>query len=322
MKAIRIHSAGGPEVLQLEEVEKPEPGPGEIRVRIARSGVNFIDIYHRIGLYPMPLPFTPGQEAAGVVDALGSGVSEVKIGQRVAYASITGSYAEYSVIPAEKAIPVPDSVTDDVAAAIPLQGMTAHYLAHSTFVLEKGSRCLVHAAAGGVGLLLVQMAKKAGAVVFGTVSTDEKEALARNAGADHIIRYTQASVVDEVKRLTEGSGLDVVYDSVGKTTFHDSMKCLRPRGTLVSFGQSSGAIPPFDVVTLSRAGSLYLTRPTLVHYTLTREELLWRANDCFSMIAAGQLDVRIDSTFPLESAGMAQERLASRKSAGKILIEP
>jgi len=322
MKAIRIHNHGGPEVLAYEDVPIPEPRAGEARVKIEASGVNFIDIYHRIGLYPMNRPCILGSEGAGIVDALGEGVSEVKPGDRVAYAMIPGSYAEYAVVPAVKLVPVPDDIDAKSAAGIMLQGMTAHYLSHSTYPLQKGDTALVHAAAGGVGLLLVQVAKLLGAKVIGTVSTQAKADLARRAGADEIIEYTQADFLAEVKRITNGQGVHVVYDSVGATTFEKSLDCLRPRGYLVLFGQSSGPVAAFDPAKLAAKGSLFLTRPSLAHYALTRTELLRRATDLFDWMQAGKLNLRIEKSLPLQDAREAQQLLEKRKTTGKLILIP
>ena len=320
MRAIRVHEYGGPEVLRLEEVPVPQPGPGEVLVRIEVAGVNFIDVYQRTGAYKGDLPFTPGMEGAGVVEAVGDGVRAVAVGDRVAYAMSRGSYAEYAVVPERLLARLPEDVSSELAAAIMLQGMTAHYLTHSTFPLKPGQRALVHAAAGGVGLLLIQVAKRLGATVYGTVSSEAKAELARRAGADAVILYTEQDFVAEVKRLTGGEGVDVVYDSVGRATFEGSLRCLKPRGYLVLFGQSSGDVPPVDPHVLNAGGSLFLTRPSLAHHILTRDELEWRAGDLFRWIREGTLEVRIDSTFPLEEAARAHERLQSRQSAGKILL--
>jgi NADPH2:quinone reductase len=322
MKAIRVHQYGGVEAMKYEDIPLPEPGAGEARVKIEAIGVNFIDVYQRTGLYQMKLPFTLGMEAAGVVDAVGGNVGEVKVGDRVAYSMVSGAYAEYAIVPSARLVPVPKNIDSRTAAAAMLQGKTAHYLTHSTYPLKKGDAALVHAAAGGVGLLLVQTAKRLGATVFGTVSTEEKARLAREAGADEIIRYTEQDFVAEVKRLTDGRGLDVVYDSVGQSTFEKSLDCLRPRGYLVLFGQSSGPVPPFNLGTLAAKGSLFVTRPTLAHYAITREELLQRANDLFNWIAAGQLKIRIDKTFPIAEAAEAHRRLEARKTTGKVLLIP
>jgi NADPH:quinone reductase len=322
MKAIRLHKFGGPEVLNYDDVPLPEPGAGQARVKIEAAGVNYTDIYQRSGQYPGQLPATLGQEAAGVVDAVGSGVTDVKVGQRVAYTAQPGAYAEFAVVPASSLVPIPDGVDTKTAAAVMLQGMTAHYLAMSTYPLKKGETALVHAAAGGVGQLLVQIAKRQGARVFGTVSTEEKARLAKEAGADEIIFYTQTDFAQETKRLTGGTGADVVYDSVGKTTFDGSLNSLRPRGYLVLFGQSSGAVPPFDPQILNRKGSLFLTRPTLVNYIASREELLWRSGDLFQWIKNGELKVRIDTTFPLSSAADAHRYMEGRQTKGKVLLIP
>lgn len=287
------------------------------------AGVNFIDVYHRTGLYPLSLPFTPGQEAAGVVDALGPDVADLSIGDHVAFGFHPGgAYAEYALVPAQKLVRVPATIDLPVAAAAMLQGMTAHYLTRSTFALQPGDTALVHAAAGGVGLLLIQMAKLAGARVFGTVSTEQKAELARAAGADAVIKYTQTDFTAEVRRLTDGRGVDVVYDSVGQTTFEGSLDSLRPRGYLVLFGQSSGAVPPFHLQTLNAKGSLFITRPSLGHYVASRAEFEQRAYELFSLIETGQLHVRIDRTFPLAEASAAHEALESRATAGKVLLVP
>ena len=322
MKAIRIHNHGGPEVLAYEDVPAPEPKAGEARVKIEASGVNFIDIYHRTGLYPMNRPCILGSEGAGVVDEVGEGVTEVKQGDRVAYAMIPGSYAEYAVVPAGKLVPVPDDIDAKSAAGIMLQGMTAHYLTHSTYPLQKDATALVHAAAGGVGLLLVQVAKMLGARVIGTVSTQAKADLVRKAGADEIILYTQADFLAEANRITNGQGVHVVYDSVGATTFEKSLDCLRPRGYLVLFGQSSGPVAAFDPAKLAAKGSLFLTRPSLAHYTLTRAELLRRATDLFDWMQGGKLKLRIEKTLPLRDASEAQQLLEKRGTTGKLILVP
>jgi NADPH2:quinone reductase len=322
MKAVRIHTFGGPEVLSYEEVALPEPGVGQARVKIEAAGVNYTDIYQRSGQYPGQLPATVGQEAAGVVDAVGPAVSDVQVGQRVAYSSQPGAYAEFAVVSANALVPVPDVVDTRTAAAVMLQGMTAHYLAMSTYPLKKGETALVHAAAGGVGQLLVQIAKRQGARVIGTVSTEEKARLAREAGADEIILYTQTDFVQETRRLTDGIGANVVYDSVGKTTFAGSLDSLRARGYLVLFGQSSGPVGPFDPQILNRKGSLFLARPSLVHYIATREELLWRSGELFQWIKDGQLKVRIDKTFPRSAAAEAHRYMEGRQSRGKVLLIP
>ncbi|MBT9329498.1 quinone oxidoreductase family protein [Paracidobacterium acidisoli] len=322
MKAIQILQTGGPEALTLSDIPVPVPKAGEALVRIQACGVNFIDIYYREGRYKTALPFVDGQEAAGMVEAVGEGVDEVKPGDRVAWCNILGAYAEYAAVPAAKLVKVPDDVDLKLAAAAILQGMTAHYLAHSTWPLKAGETALVHAAAGGVGLLLTQMASAIGARVIATVSTEEKAKLAREAGAAEVILYTQADFEAETKRLTEGRGVDVVYDSVGKTTFDKSLNCLRPRGMMVLFGGSSGAVPPFDPIQLSVKGSLFLTRPTLGHYTLTREDLAWRAGDVFRAIAKGRLKVRMEHTYPLADAQRAHRDLEARKTTGKLLLIP
>jgi NADPH2:quinone reductase len=320
MKAIRVYHNGGPEVLRLEAVDVPEPGPGEVRVRIEFAGVNYIDVYHRTGLYPVPTPFIPGNEAAGTVDAVGPGVEEVKPGDRVAYAMELGSYAEYAVVPASKLVPVPDDVELSTAAAVLLQGMTAHALTHSTFPLQEGHTALVHAAVGGVGHLLVQMAKKRGARVIATVSTEEKARLASELGADDVILYTREDFREAVRRLTDGRGVDVVYDSVGQSTFEGSLGSLRPRGYLVLYGQSSGPVPPFDPAVLGRRGSLFLTRPVLSHYVAEREELLRRAGDLFRWLGTGELRMRIDRILPLAEAAEAHRALEGRQTMGKLLL--
>src|SRR6266853_1270677 len=289
MKAIQVKKPGGPEALELVDVPVPQPKPNEAVVKIAASGVNFIDDYNREGRYPVPLPFVIGQEGAGTVSAVGAEAKSVKMGDRVAWTSIMGSYAEYVAVPADRLVHIPQGVNDREAAAVMLQGMTAHYLVYSTFPLKRGDTALVQAAAGGVGLLLVQMAHNIGARVIGTASTEEKAKLAREAGADDVILYTQADFESETKRLTQGKGLDVVYDSVGKTTFEKGLNVLRPRGMMVLFGGSSGAVPPFDPIALSQKGSLFLTRPTLHHYTSTREELEARASTLFEMLATKKL---------------------------------
>ena len=320
MKSIQVKETGGPEKMELVEVPTPAPGPQQALVRIAAAGVNFIDVYFRIGLYKADLPMTLGSEAAGTVEAVGAEVTEVAPGDRVAYAMTRGSYAEYAVVPAAQLVKIPDHVDFHTAAAAMLQGMTAHYLTHSTFPLKSGDTCLVHAAAGGAGGLTVQMAKMLGARVFGTVSTEEKAAIARENGVDEAILYTQQDFELEVKRLTGGRGVDVVYDSVGKTTFEKSLSSLRPRGLLALFGQSSGPVPPFDAGILNSKGSLFLTRPSLGHHVLTRDELLWRAGDVLHWIDSGKLRLRIDRTYPLGEAASAHRDLESRKTAGKLLL--
>jgi NADPH2:quinone reductase len=323
MQVVRIHEQGGPEVLRLEEVPTPEPGDGQVRVRVAAAGVNFIDIYHRSGQYKVALPFVLGREGAGTVEDVGSGVSDLQPGQHVAWAGVQGSYATHVIAPASELVPVPDGVHLRDAAAAMLQGMTAHYLTHSTFPLQTGSSCLIHAAAGGVGQLFCQMARMRGASpIIGTASTEDKAEQARAAGADHVILYTQQDFLTEVRRITDGKGLDVVFDSVGKDTFDRSLECLKPRGTMVLFGASSGAVPPFDINVLQNKGSLYLSRPTLAHYTATRDELLWRSGNVFEWINAGKLRLKIEREYPLSQAGQAQIELASRRTSGKLLLVP
>ena len=320
MKAIQVSECGGPEKLQLCDIEVPTPEAGQALVKVVHSGVNFIDIYFRIGLYKADLPFTPGMEAAGVVEAVGDGVTEVAVGDRVAYAMCRGSYAEYAVVPAWQLVKVPEGLPLDMAAGAMLQGMTAHYLTHSTYPLKETDTALIHAAAGGAGLLTVQMAKMRGARVIGTVGSKAKAELARAAGADEIILYDEQEFDVEVKRLTAGKGVDVVYDSVGASTFQKSLNSLRPRGMMVSFGNASGAVPAVEPLLLNQKGSLFLTRPTLAHHCLNRQELLWRANDVLGWIASGKLSLRIDKTYPLAEAGTAHEDLASRRTSGKLLL--
>ncbi len=322
MKAVRVHAHGGPEVLRYEDVPVPTPGPGEARLRLEASGVNFIDVYQRSGLYRVSLPMTLGSEGAGVVDAVGPDVTDLTPGDRVAYAMPPGAYAEFSVVPAWRLVPLPPAIDARTAAAVMLQGMTAHYLTHSTYVLQPGDTALVHAAAGGLGLLLVQVAKKLGATVFGTVSTEEKARAAREAGADEVILYTREDFEEIIRRLTRGHGVDVVYDSVGQTTAEKSLNCLRPRGMLVLCGNASGPAPAVDPLTLMGKGSLFLTRPTLPHYTRTRDELRWRAGALFDWIAAGHLKVRIVQMFPLASAAEAHRMLEGRGVAGKLVLIP
>ncbi len=322
MKAIRVHAPGGPEALRYEDVERPVPGPGQVLVKIEAAGVNFIDVYQRTGHYKVPVPFTLGQEAAGPVAAVGPGVAEPRVGDRVAYTSILGAYAEYAVVPADRVVALPDGVSVKQGAAAMLQGLTAHYLATTTYPLKPGDTCLVHAAAGGAGLLLCQIAKLRGARVLGTVSTREKAALARGAGADEVILYTEQDFEAEVKRLTNGAGLQVVYDSVGKTTFEKGLNCLVRRGMMVLFGQSSGPVGLFDPQVLNQKGSLFLTRPTVAHYIATRAELLARAGDVLGWIKDGKLKVRIDRELPLAQAAEAQRLLEGRKTTGKVLLTP
>jgi NADPH:quinone reductase len=322
MKAIQVKQAGGPEVMELAELPVPQAKANEAVVKLAASGVNFIDVYFREGRYKAPLPFVPGQEGAGVVTAVGSDVKSMKVGDHVAWTGLQGSYSEYVAVPEDRLVPVPQGVSDREAAAAMLQGMTAHYLSHDTYPLKRGETALVHAAAGGVGLLLVQMAHHIGARVIGTVSTEEKAKLAREAGADEIILYTQADFEAEARRLTGGKGVDVVYDSVGKTTFDKGLNILRPRGFMVLFGGSSGAVPPFDLIALSQKGSLYVTRPTLVNYIATREELVARSGAVFGMLASGKLKLRIEHTYPLAEAQRAHRELEGRKTTGKLLLIP
>jgi NADPH2:quinone reductase len=319
MRAIQIKTTGGPEVMELAEVPTPKPGAGHVLVKIEASGVNFIDTYLREGRYPAELPFIPGQEAAGTVVELGEGVSDFVVGDRVAWNGTRGTYAEFACAPAQILLKIPEGMSFLQAAAVLLQGLTAHYLSHDTHAIQAGETVLVHAGAGGVGLLLTQMAKRLGARVLTTVSTEEKAELSRGAGADKVVLYTMDSFVDEVKRQTDGKGLPVVYDSVGKTTFEDSLKCLRPRGLLALYGASSGAVPAMDPIRLM-AGSLYLTRPTLKDYVQTRAELESRAADVFGWVASGELQVRIGATYPLGDAAQAHRDLAGRKTTGKVLL--
>ncbi len=323
MKAIRIHECGGPEVLRYEDVATPTPGAGEALVKIAAAGVNFIDVQHREGRYKPPaFPFTVGSEAAGTVEAVGPDVRNVAVGDRVAYAMILGAYAEYALVPAQRLVAVPSGVSLESAAAVMLQGLTAHYLTHSTFRLEPGATALVHAAAGGVGQLVTQVARLRGATVYGTVGSGAKAALAREAGAAHVIDYAREDFEAEVKRLTGGRGVDVVYDSVGKNTFDKSLNCLRPRGYLALFGFSSGPVAPFDPALLGAKGSLFLTRPGLNQYIATREELTERARDLFEWLGTGQLKLRIDRVLPLAEAATAHRELEARRTAGKVLLMP
>ena len=320
MKAIQVKQVGGPEVMELKEMLVPEPKANEAAVKIAASGVNFIDVYYREGRYKAATPFIPGQEAAGDVVAVGSGVTSVKVGDRVAYTMVLGSYAEYATVAADRLVKIPEGVSYQQAAATMLQGMTAHYLVYDTYPLQRGETALVHAAAGGVGLLLTQMAHNIGARVSGTVSTEEKAKLAREAGADDIILYTQTDFEAERKRLTGDKGVDVVYDSVGKTTFEKGLNILRPRGYMVLYGGSSGAVAPFDPIQLSAKGSLFLTRPMLGHYVASRQELVERADAVFGMIAAGKLNLRIEHLYPLGDAPQAHRDLEGRKTTGKLLL--
>jgi NADPH:quinone reductase len=319
MRAIQIKTTGGPEVMEVVELPTPKPGAGQVLVKIEASGVNFIDTYLREGRYPAELPFIPGQEAAGTVVALGGGVSGFAVGDRVAWNGTRGTYAEFARAPADDLLKIPDGIGFLQAAAVLLQGLTAHYLSHDTYAIRAGDTVLIHAGAGGVGLLLTQMAKRLGARVLTTVSTEQKAELSRAAGADKVILYTIESFVEEVKRQTDGDGLPVVYDSVGKTTFEDSLKCLRPRGLLALYGASSGAVPPMDPIRLM-AGSLYLTRPTLKDYVRRRSDLERRAADVFGWVERGELHVRIGATYRLEDAAQAHRDLAGRKTTGKVLL--
>jgi NADPH2:quinone reductase len=322
MLALRVHAHGGPEVIVADDVPVPSPGTGELRIRVAAAGINFIDTYKRGGLYPVPLPHTLGQEAAGEVTAVGEGVSGFRVGDRVASAAVNGAYAIEALVPASQAVRIPADVSLEQAAAVLLQGLTAHYLATDTFPLKQGDSALVHAAAGGVGLLLVQIAKLRGARVLATVGTDDKAVLAREAGADEVCVYSRDNFTAAARAFTGGRGVDVVYDGVGKATFEGSLDSLRPRGLLASFGNASGPVAPMAPLLLSQKGSLYLTRPTLLHYTRTPEELRARTDDLFSWIASGQLKVRIGATYPLKDAARGQEALESRKTTGKVLLVP
>lgn len=323
MRAILITETGGPEVLRLVELPDPEPGPGQLLVEVAAAGVNFIDTYHRSGLYPMPLPFIPGAEGAGTVIGVGPGVEGVAVGERVAWATSPGSYAELALVAAERAVPVPEGVDLDTAAGSLLQGMTAHYLTASVHPVQPGETVLVHAAAGGMGLLLTQMTTARGGRVIGTVSTPEKERLARAAGAAEVIRYTELDdVAGEVRRLTGGAGVAAVYDGVGASTFDASLAALRPRGMLALYGAASGPVPPLDPQRLNSAGSVLLTRPSLAHYTATREELTWRAGEVFDAIRDGSLQITIGGRYPLEDARRAHADLQGRRTTGKQLLLP
>jgi NADPH2:quinone reductase len=322
MKAIQVMQVGGPEAMAIADVPIPQPAPGQALVKLSAAGVNFIDVYVREGRYKAQTPFVLGQEGAGIVTAVGNEATSVKVGDRVAWSGLQGSYAEYAAMPVDRLVPVPDGVSERQAAAAMLQGMTAHYLSHDTFPLKPGQTALVHAAAGGVGLLLVQMAHNIGARVIATVSTEEKAELARAAGADEVILYTQADFEAEVRRITGGKGVDVVYDSVGKTTFEKGLNIIRPRGMMVLFGGSSGAVPPFDPITLSQKGSLFLTRPALGSYVATRDDLVARAGAVFGMIADGKLRLRIEHMYPLRDAQQAHRDLEGRKTTGKLLLIP
>jgi len=322
MKAIRIGQHGGPEQLKLQDIDPPSPGPTEVLVKVEASGVNYIDVYYRTGLYKADLPFTPGMEAAGTVEAVGSEVKTVQPGDRVAYAMARGSYAEYATVPSWQLVQIPRGLDTRQAAAAMLQGMTAHYLTHSTYPLKEGDTALVHAAAGGAGLLIVQMAKALGARVIGTVSTPEKASAAKEAGAEEAVIYTEEDFETEVKRLTGNRGVNVVYDSVGAATFLKSLNCLRPRGMMVAFGNASGPAPSVDPLLLNQKGSVFLTRPALAHYCANREELTWRAGEVLGSIATGSLKLKIDKTYPLAGAEQAHRDLESRKTSGKLLLVP
>lgn len=322
MKAIRVHSNGGPDVLTYEDIPAPTPAAGQALVRVEAAGVNFIDVYQRMGIYKIPMPYTLGQEGGGTVSAVGDGVTAVKPGDRVAWTSILGSYAEQAVVPADRLVPLPQGMTTKQGAATMLQGMTAHYLSHSTYQLKPGDTCIVHAGAGGVGLLLTQIAKLRGARVLTTVSTEEKAALSRAAGADEVVLYTKDDFEAAAKKMTGGAGVQVVYDSVGKTTFDTSLHSLAPRGMLVLFGQSSGVVPPIDPGILAKNGSLFLTRPTLVNYIASVEELRQRAKDLFEWIAAGKLKLRLEHEFPLKDTAEAHRALEGRRTTGKVLLIP
>ena len=322
MKAIRVHANGGPEVLQVEDLPVPAPAAGQVLIRIEAAGVNFIDVYHRTGLYSLPLPLTPGKEAAGVVEEVGEGVTTVRPGDRVVSESVVGGYAEYGLVPAERALPLPDGVDARQGAAVFLQGLTAHYLTQNTYPLRGGDSCLVHAAAGGVGLLLCQLASRLGARVIGTAGNEAKARLAREAGASEVILYNDVDFVAETKRLTGGAGVKVVYDSVGRTTFLKGLDCLAPMGLMVLYGQSSGQVEPFQPQILSLKGSLYLTRPALAHYVAAPSELHRRATELLEWVREGSLRVRIGNEFPLDAAAEAHRALEGRKTTGKVLLIP
>jgi NADPH2:quinone reductase len=322
VKAIRVHATGGPEVLRLEEVPVPVPAAGQVVIRVEAAGVNFVDVYYRQGLYPVSLPFTPGREAAGVIERVGEGVTTCRAGDRVASESLIGGYAEYALAAAERVVPLPQEVSSRVGAAVLLQGLTAHYLAFSTYPLRSGDTCLVHAAAGGVGLLLCQIASRLGARVIGTVGTEEKARLALAAGAHEVILYTRDDFQAETRRITGGAGVQVVYDSVGRTTFLKGLDCLAPRGMMVLCGQSSGPVEQFDPQLLNQKGSLFLTRPTLAHYVLTRTELLERTEQLLEWVADGSLAVRIGLEAPLAAAAEAHAQLEARRTTGKVLLIP
>ena len=322
MKAVRVHAPGGPDALRYEDVPQPAAGPGQVLVKVEAAGVNYIDVYQRSGLYKVATPFTLGQEAAGVVTAVGSGVRDVRLGDRVAYTGVLGAYGEFAVVPADRVVVLPAGITTKQGAAAMLQGMTAHYLASATYPLTPGATCVVHAAAGGVGLLLCQIAKLRGARVIGTVSTREKAALARAAGADEVILYTEQDFEAAVKGLAGSAGVQVVYDAVGRTTFEKGLNCLARRGMMVLYGQSSGPVGPFDPQVLSQKGSLFLTRPMLGHYIATRAELLERAGEVLGWIQSGKLELRIGAEFALADAAEAHRQLEGRKTTGKVLLIP
>jgi NADPH:quinone reductase len=322
VKAIRMHATGGTAVLRVEDSPIPAPAPGQVIIGVEAAGVNFADIYQRKGLYPAPLPFTLGREAAGVVERIGEGVTTCRVGDRVVSENVAGGYAEHAVAAADRVVPIPDGVGSKVAAAVILQGITAHYLAISTYPLRSGDTCLIHAAAGGVGLLLCQIARRLGARVIGTVSTEEKARLAREAGAHEVILYNDEDFQAATRRITGGAGVQVVYDSVGRTTFLKGLDCLVPRGMMVLYGQSSGPVAPLDPQVLNQKGSLFLTRPTINHYLLTRAELLQRSGDLFDWIADGSLSVRIGREFPLDRAADAHAELEGRRTTGKVLLIP
>ena len=322
MQAIQVAATGGSEVLRPTELPDPSPGAGEALVQLEACGVNFVDVYQRTGLYPIPLPFVVGQEGSGVVRAVGPGVSAVAVGDRVAFSSVLGAYAEQIVVPADRLVSVPDDLDLQTAGAVMLQGLTAHYLAHDTYRLEPDSTCLIHAGAGGVGQLLIQIAKRRGATVFTTVGTAAKAELARTAGADHVVNYTESDFADEVRAAVGERALDVVYDSVGVDTFDRGLELLRPRGVMALFGQASGPVPPFDLNRLARGGSLYVTRPTLGNFISTRQDLEARVSDLFGWLRSGELTVRIGSTFPLVEAAAAHDALTGRTTTGKVLLIP
>lgn len=322
MKAIRVNEKGGPEVLSYEDIDKPEPGSGEVLVKIEAAGLNFIDTYQRSGLYEIPLPSTLGLEGAGTVAGTGADTSRLKEGDRVAYTTVLGSYAEYAVVPEDKLVSLPDNVSFDQGAAAMLQGCTAHYLCKSTYPVKEGDRCLIHAAAGGVGLLLIQMVKMLGGYVIGTCSTEEKAELARQAGADEVILYTEKDFQEEVKRITDGKGVNVAYDSVGKATFDKSIDSLSHFGYMVLYGNASGPVTEFNPATLGPKGSLFLTRPTLFHYIASREDLDWRTGDLFKWIGDGKLKLRLEHFYPLAEAQQAHIDLEGRKTTGKVILQP